>query len=219
MARFAGTDLACFRGGRHVFAGLGFALEDGGALYLTGPNGSGKSTLLRVMAGLLEARRGGLSWDGTPLGDAPEAHPARLHYVGHLNAIKPALTVTENLAFWAIMKGGGGTAEMERALAAFSLSRLAGLPARFLSAGQRRRLALARLIAAPAALWLLDEPAASLDRAGSEALTKAVGDHRAAGGLVVMATHDAVPEDAQTLDLRPFAEAAAREAELEALAP
>ncbi|GAB4392952.1 MAG: heme ABC exporter ATP-binding protein CcmA [Kiloniellaceae bacterium] len=190
MANFEGRTLQCRRGGRDVFAGLSFSLPAGGALLLTGPNGSGKSSLLRLMAGLLKPAAGELLWDGKPIAEAPEEHAARLHYLGHLDAVKPVLSVAENLRFWADLHGR--KVALEAALERFALTELAAVPGRLLSAGQRRRLALARLVAAPADLWLLDEPSVGLDHASVERLAGAIADHRADGGSVVVATHTAL---------------------------
>ncbi|HMA13645.1 MAG TPA: heme ABC exporter ATP-binding protein CcmA [Kiloniellaceae bacterium] len=190
MADFEGRSLQCRRGGRDVFAGLDFALPAGGALLLTGPNGSGKSSLLRLMAGLLRPASGALLWDGRPVAEEAEAHAARLHYLGHLDAVKPVLTVVENLQFWAALRGGASA--VDRALDAFALTGLAAVAGRLLSAGQRRRLALARLVAAPAELWLLDEPSVGLDHASVGRLAAAIAAHRAGGGRVVVATHTAL---------------------------
>ncbi|MFQ5953635.1 MAG: heme ABC exporter ATP-binding protein CcmA [Kiloniellales bacterium] len=191
MSVFAGDNLACVRGERMVFCGLDFHLEAGAALVLLGPNGSGKSSLLRLMAGLLRPAAGRLAWDGAGLEEDREAHAGRLHYVGHLDAVKPVLSVAENLAFWAGLRAppAGAGQRVEAALARFGLTSLAGLPARFLSAGQRRRLALARIAATPAPLWLLDEPTAALDDASVARLTEVIAGHRAGGGMVVVATH------------------------------
>ncbi|MGD1878088.1 MAG: heme ABC exporter ATP-binding protein CcmA [Kiloniellaceae bacterium] len=190
MTIFEGQSLQCRRGGRDVFAGLSFAVPAGGALLLTGPNGSGKSSLLRLMAGLLKPAAGALLWDGRPIAEDAEAHARRLHYLGHLDAVKPVLSVAENLRFWADLRGGG--LALDAALAAFALTDLAAVPGRLLSAGQRRRLALARLVAAPAELWLLDEPSVGLDHASVGRLAAAIADHRAGGGRVVVATHTAL---------------------------
>ena len=189
MARLTGKDLVCVRGDRIVFAGLGFEIGDGDALTLLGPNGSGKTSLLRLIAGLIRPAAGFLTWNGAPLSGDIEAHAARTHYVGHLDALKPQLGVAENLRLWTVLKGDGGSALVEPALAHFGIERLASLPARLLSAGQRRRLALARLLAAPAPLWLLDEPTVALDRSGVAALERAIADHRTKGGLVVVSTN------------------------------
>lgn len=189
-ADFAGEALTCLRGERLVFENLSFRATAGEALLLTGPNGSGKSSLLRLMAGLLPPAAGRLSFDGAAVADDPDAHRARLHYVGHLDALKPALTVAENLAFYAALRGQPARDDtIERALDAFRLDRLADTPARFLSQGQRRRAALARVLAAPASLWLLDEPTLALDDASLTQLGAVLSGHLATGGLVVAATH------------------------------
>ncbi len=190
------------RGGRQVFAGLSFALAPGEVLVLRGPNGSGKSSLLRLLAGFLAPAAGWLAWAGTAIGDDLAAHRARLHYVGHLDAVKSLLTVRENLAFAAAL--GGGAGGLEVALGGFDLAPLAEVPARYLSAGQKRRLALARLLAGARPLWLLDEPGVGLDAANRTRLEQALATHRAAGGLAVLATHgDVAVEDALLLELGP----------------
>jgi heme exporter protein A len=176
------------RGGRLVFAGVSFALPAGAALILRGPNGAGKTSLLRLLGGLLAPTAGVLSWDGRPLFEDPAARRGRLHLIGHGNAIKAALTVRENLRF-AVALSGAPAAGMAHALESFGLSALAEVPAQYLSAGQRRRLALARLLAAPRPLWLLDEPEAGLDAASREGLARAIAGHRAQGGIAVIATH------------------------------
>jgi heme exporter protein A len=204
---FAGRGLACRRGERLVFAGLSFTVPPGGALVLTGPNGSGKSSLLRLMAGLTPTEAGVLAWDGGPVREDPAAHRARLHFIGHHDAVKPVLTVAETVAFWAGMRGGNAVAP---ALERFGLAALATWPCRMLSAGQRRRVALARLVASPAALWLLDEPRTGLDSDAVADLAAAIAAHRAQGGLVVLSTHAPVPLDgAATLSLSDFAARAA----------
>lgn len=187
---FTGEKLVCIRGERVVFTQLGFRVASGEALLLLGPNGSGKSSLLRLMAGLLKAATGHLSWNGVPVLDDREAHAGRMHYVGHHDAIKPVLTVQENLRFWARLhdpKAGDATAA--QALERLGLTRLAEVPGKMLSAGQKRRLNLARLLAAPAPLWLLDEPTVALDRASVKVLEGVIAEHRAAGGMVVLSTH------------------------------
>jgi heme exporter protein A len=176
------------RGGRLVFAGVSFTLDPGEALLLKGPNGAGKSSLLRLLAGLLKPAAGGLSWNGRPVRDDPTEHQGRLHLVGHGNAIKSALTVRENLRF-AVAVSGAPVAGIEGALAGFELTALADAPAAYLSAGQKRRLALTRLLAAVRPLWLLDEPDAGLDAANREHLARALARHRADGGIAVIATH------------------------------
>jgi heme exporter protein A len=201
-AAFAAEDLACVRGGRLVFEALEFRLEPGDALTLRGPNGSGKSTLLRLLAGFLRAAAGRLSWGGeeiTAAAAAPE-HRARLHLVGHADPVKPLLTVAENVRFAGAL-AGGAAASVGAALRAFGLEDLAGTPARFLSAGQKRRTTLARLLASPRPLWLLDEPGVGLDRASRAKLEEAIAAHRAGGGICVVATHgDVEVRDAYALD-------------------
>lgn len=192
-----------------MFAGIDFALGAGAALLLTGPNGSGKSSLLRLMAGLLPAAAGELSWQGLPVAGDREAHRARLAYLGHLDAVKPALGVAENLRFW-IDVAGGDPGACEGALEQFDLRALAPTPARYLSAGQRRRLALARIVAVPRALWLLDEPSTGLDLRSVAALERAIQAHRARGGIAVVSTHAALNiPGALQLDLGAEAEDAA----------
>lgn len=189
---FSGTSLACVRSGRVVFAGLDFSLETGGALVLLGPNGSGKSSLLRVLAGLLRPAHGVLAWNGEAVTEDPEAHAARTHYLGHHDAIKPVLSVAENLRFWAHLHDPhaerAGRA-VDAALARFGLAHLASIPGKMLSAGQKRRTNLARLLAAPSALWLLDEPTTALDKASIKALEVVLAEHRAQGGMVILSTH------------------------------
>jgi heme exporter protein A len=184
-----GEDLACWRGERAVFAGLSFRLEAGGALLLTGANGAGKSSLLRLLAGLIPAAEGRLLWEGEDALADRVAHARRLRYLGHGDALKPSLTAAENLGFYARLWGG----EVAPALAALGLTGLADLPARVLSSGQKRRLALARLALTPAALWLLDEPTVGLDAASVERLGALLADHRGRGGLVLAATHLPLP--------------------------
>ena len=176
------TGLAAFRGERPVFRDLDFVVEAGGALLLTGPNGSGKSTLLRPTAGTL-------TWGGADaLADLP-MHARRVAYVGHQDAVKPGLTAAENLRFAARLSGG----KVRDALAAVGLEELADLPARMLSAGQRRRLALARLVLSQAPLWLLDEPTLGLDAVSVERFGTMLDAHRAANGMVIAATHLPLP--------------------------
>jgi heme exporter protein A len=185
-------DLACRRGDRLVFVGLSFRLSPGGALLLTGSNGSGKTSLLRIVAGLLAPAAGRLAWGGRPVSVELAAYRARLHFVGHRDAIKSALTPRETLSFWMALRGFSGSRSapaIDRALVAVALERTADWPNRWLSAGQRRRLALARLLAAPAPLWLLDEPMGTLDDDGRARLERMIVEHRADGGRLLLSTH------------------------------
>ena len=203
-ACFEAHDVACIRGERPVFSGVSFRLEPGGALALVGPNGSGKSSLLRILAGLLRPAGGSLAWDGAPLDDDRSAHRRRLHYVGHLDAVKPTLTVAENLDGWARLRGAARAAP--GALDALGIEALADVPARFLSAGQRRRLALSRLLATPAAFWLLDEPTVTLDADAARRVAAMIAGHRAEGGMAIVATHGEIAlGDCERLDLGRYA--------------
>jgi heme exporter protein A len=194
-------DLACRRGERVVFAGLSFRLPPGGALVLTGANGSGKTSLLRLLAGLIAPTAGRLAWGAAPIGVDLAGHRSRLHYVGHQDGVKPGLTPCETLVFWAALRGRNirsGAPELKTALAAFALEPVADWPCRWLSAGQRRRLALARLFLPPASLWLLDEPFSALDQDNQSRLERAVTMHREAGGRIALATHIPTPIDGAT---------------------
>jgi heme exporter protein A len=186
----SGVDLTCIRGGRRVFSRINFSVAAGHALVLTGPNGAGKSSLLRMIAGLIQPTEGHLKIEG---GDAELSAGEQAHYVGHLDPLKPALTVTENLTFWARFLNGKSGLDAavltERGLEAVGLADLAHLPAGYLSAGQRRRLSLARVLAAPRPIWLLDEPTTALDAASQDRLRQVMHDHLSGGGLVVAATH------------------------------
>ncbi|HKX09849.1 MAG TPA: heme ABC exporter ATP-binding protein CcmA [Stellaceae bacterium] len=202
---FEGRGLACRRGERLVFKALDFALTPGGALLLTGANGSGKSSLLRLMAGLTPPLAGALTWDGAAVTGDLGTHRPRVHFVGHQDSLKPVLTVAETLAFSAALRET--TSErVAPALEAFHLTALADWPCRVLSAGQRRRLALARLLASPAPLWLLDEPSTGLDEASTCDLLTAIAAHRSGGGMVAIATHLPLPiPGAASLSLEQFA--------------
>jgi heme exporter protein A len=182
------TDLACRRAGRRVLAGVSFELAAGPALALRGPNGAGKSTLLRALAGLLPLAAGVVTLDGLSLGADADAWADRVAYAGHLDAIKPQLTLAENLGFWAALFGARPGA-VAAALAAADLAALADRPAYACSAGQKRRLGLARLLLAPRRLWLLDEPTVSLDAAATARFAAQVREHCAAGGMAIVATH------------------------------
>lgn len=173
------------RGARRLFEGLDLALQPGEAMQLAGPNGAGKSTLMRVLAGLLTPDSGTVTWENLP----EEREPAGLiHYHGHREGLREALTPRENLAFSAAILGGAAEA-IEPALARLGALALADLPVHVLSAGQRRRVALARLLVAPRPIWLLDEPLAALDIAGQALVAELVAEHLAGGCLAILATH------------------------------
>jgi heme exporter protein A len=182
----SGKDLQCDRGGRTVFRGVSFAVAAGQMLQLTGPNGSGKSSLLRLIAGLNEAVAGTLALAS---GNAELGIGQQAHYIAHQEAVKTALTVAENLAFWRDFLGGG---DVGAAMAALDLARLSHYQAGLLSAGQKRRLALARLALVPRALWLLDEPTVGLDAASQARLADIMRAHLQRGGMIIAATHVAL---------------------------
>ena len=179
------------RGGRRVIEDIDFEVAGGEALLVTGPNGVGKSTLLRALAGLGRPAMGSVRFLADGVAD-PDEVGRYAHYLGHRDAVKPALTVGENLAFWRDFLGADGGASVELALDAVGLADLAALPAAYLSAGQRRRLAIARLIAVRRPLWLLDEPTAALDAASEANLVALMAGHVACGGAIVAATHLAI---------------------------
>jgi heme exporter protein A len=193
--RLSGRGVRCVRGGREVFASLAFETTSGEALAVTGPNGAGKTSLLRLIAGLLIPAAGSIALED---GDAERTLPEQAHYLGHRDALKPALSVAENLAFWRDFLGGDAD-DASASLAAVGLDHAAHLPAAYLSAGQRRRLSLARLLAVRRPIWLLDEPAAALDSAGQSLFTGLMRDHLANGGLVVAATHGPLGVEAKQL--------------------
>lgn len=181
-------NLSVARGARLAVDDLSFGLSSGEALQITGPNGAGKTTLMRAVAGFLPLAGGSVRLDGG-VADTPLSE--QCHYVGHLNGVKAKLTVAENLSFWGSYLGGGTVVpeRIDAALDAFALLPLASVPAGYLSAGQKRRVGLARLLAAERPLWLLDEPTVSLDAASTEVLARLIETHVTSGGLVMAATH------------------------------
>jgi heme exporter protein A len=181
-------NLTCVRGGREVFRGLSFGLKSGEALLVTGRNGAGKSSLLRMIAGLVRVAEGTLALEG---GQQDSTLGEQAHYLGHLDAFKPALTVSENLQFWTEFLGPA-SGDIAPALQAADLMPLADLPAAYLSAGQRRRLSLARLVAVPRAIWLLDEPTSALDATSQGRLADLMRRHLTSGGMIVAAAHGAI---------------------------
>lgn len=183
--RLIARDLTCDRGGRRVLDGVDFDVGAGEALVITGPNGAGKSTLLRLVAGFLRRAGGDLRLEG----GAEEADiPEQAHYLGHADALKAAFTLRETLETWARILGGG-TERVVDALEEVGLDHLADLPAAYLSAGQRRRLGLARLVAIERPIWLLDEPTTAIDAASETRLVQSIEAHLARGGLILTATH------------------------------
>ena len=193
-------NLVCSRGGREVFAGLNFSLSGGEALVVTGRNGAGKSSLLRMIAGLVHIAGGRLELDG---GEADASIGEQSHYVGHQDSVKSSLTVDENLKFWARYLGAGERT-IDSALQAVELAPLADLPAAYLSAGQRRRLSIARLVAVPRPLWLLDEPTSALDVPSQNRLADLMRSHLAGGGMIVAAAHGPIGlERARELKIGP----------------
>jgi heme exporter protein A len=183
--RLSGRDVRCVRGGREVFSGLDFEAASGEALAVTGPNGSGKTSLLRLIAGLLTIADGSIGLEG---GETELTLPEQAHYLGHRDALKSALSVLENLSFWRDFLGGEAF-DASASLAAVGLDHAAHLPAAYLSAGQRRRLSIARLLVVRRPVWLLDEPTSALDTTGQRMFAALMGDHLARGGLIIAATH------------------------------
>ena len=207
MIELSAEDLTCVRAGREVFHKVCFALQAGQMLAVTGANGAGKSSLLRLVAGLIHPAQGRVVIRG---GDPELCIAEQAHYVGHQDAIKPGLTPRETLVFWAALRGQEVRPDaplLAATLAAFALEPVADWPCRWLSAGQRRRLALTRLLVIPAPLWLLDEPFSALDDDNRARLEEAIAGHRASGGRVALATH--IPAEID----------AAAEIRLDALAP
>jgi heme exporter protein A len=222
--RLSASDLACRRGGRDVFAGVSFSVAAGESLAIRGRNGAGKSSLLRMVAGLVRIASGRLVLEG---GDPELTIDEQAHYLGHLDALKPSLSVAENLQFWSAFFGADN-ADPSEPLRTVGLDALADLPAAYLSAGQRRRLSIARLLAVKRPLWLLDEPTSTLDDAAQVRLAEIMRAHLAGGGMILAATHGALGlDDARELRLAdappPFAfeedQGAPQAADLQALSP
>lgn len=193
--QLSGRGVTCVRGGREVFSGLDFQAVSGEAVAVVGHNGAGKTSLLRVIAGLLVPAGGTIVLDG---GDAEITLAEQCHYLGHRDALKPALSVAENLSFWADFLGGERRDAAE-SLATVGLDHADHLPAAFLSAGQRRRLSLARLLTIQRPVWLLDEPTSALDVAGQGMFTGLMRDHLARGGMIIAATHGPLGIEAREL--------------------
>lgn len=189
--------LAVRRGGRLLFDGLGLRLEAGEAAALTGRNGAGKTSLLRAIAGLVEVESGAVGFGDL---DVAEARAAHVHFVGHQDGLKPGRTAAEELSFWTGWLGGTEASALQAA-EALELSALLDLEVRRLSAGQRRRLALSRLIAAPRPLWLLDEPMSPLDSVWRVRFGELMAAHLAGGGMIVAAVHDPLPVAAKAVEI------------------
>jgi heme exporter protein A len=203
--RLSGRGVRCVRGGREVFSALDFGASSGEALAVTGPNGSGKTSLLRMIAGLLTIADGSIVLEG---GERELTLSEQAHYLGHRDALKPALSVMENLSFWRDFLGGetfdakifdAKIFDARTSLAAVGLDHAVDLPAAYLSAGQRRRLSIARLLAVRRPIWLLDEPTNGLDAAGQTMFDGLMAEHLARGGLIIAATHAALGIQAKEL--------------------
>jgi len=187
--RLSGRGVRCVRGGREVLSGLDFEVSAGQALAVTGPNGSGKTSLLRIVAGLLALAGGSIDLDG---GETELTLAEQAHYLGHRDAMKPALSVLENLSFWRNFFGGEALDPQKNLIESLDkvgLDHAAHLPAAYLSAGQRRRLSIARLLAVRRPIWLLDEPTSALDSAGQAMFAALMQEHLGRGGMIVAATH------------------------------
>ena len=201
MTEFVGDRLDCIRGERRVLTDINFKMSDGEVLVLTGKNGTGKSTLLRLMSGLLRPQAGKLFWDGESIDEDPSVHNSRMTYVGHAEAVKPTLSVIENVEFWRSVRETSGCSAQD-ALEAVGIGHLANIPARYLSAGQKRRVALTRALTSGAKLWLLDEPTTALDVDASASFGASIEKHRKAGGMAVISTHtDLGISDTRNLNL------------------
>lgn len=185
----------CWRGDRHILRDVSFAVRAGEFLKITGPNGVGKTTLLRIVCGLLPAESGVVEWHGRPMRGTSDEFHAEMAYLGHLNSLKADLTARENLRFLAGLRQDLAPSDVDGALDRVGILSRGDLPARSLSAGQKRRLALARLLLADATLWVLDEPVTNLDSAGIELVEALVREHIGDGGLALAAAHQRLLDD------------------------
>ena len=193
----SGRDLCLLRGDRCLFQQLGFALHAGELLFVEGPNGSGKTSLLRGIAGLLDFETGQVTWDGQPVTDAYQTFRSNLVWLSHRVGFKGELNLIENLQFEASLRASS-MGKLQVIIGRLGLQRLTELPFRYLSAGQQRRVALARMLLSDAPLWLMDEPFTNLDKAGQVLVAELLAEHLAGGGLCVAASHQMVEIDAPT---------------------
>ena len=202
--KFVGENLTCNRSGREIFSKLHFEVSSGEVLVITGKNGAGKTSLLRLMTGLSRPVTGSIHWDDGDIFCFPERHRQRIAYVGHADALKSVLTVSENLQLWMAIRGTTQGRELvKRTLETFGLSDLRDTPVAELSTGQRRRVALSRLFTADSTLWLLDEPTIALDDDAIGILISSICQHRRQGGMAVIATNAPIDISAERmLDLR-----------------
>ena len=196
-AMLSATDLTLIRGERCLFTGVSFALQSGQLLLLEGPNGSGKTSLLRALAGMLELEDGEIRWDNNSIRDDRQTYFRSLVWMAHRVGLKADLTLVENLVYESSLRPAADI-DFSAVLERLGIDRLKKLPVRSLSAGQQRRVALARLLLSAAPLWLVDEPFTNLDTDGRALVTEIVGEHLAGGGMCVMAAHQDVVVDAPT---------------------
>lgn len=194
-----------WRGERHLLRGASFALNGGELLQVVGPNGVGKTSLLRCVAGLLPTESGEIVWRGRQLHDCRDDFHQQLAYLAHINALKPEFTALENLRYSVALKRDVSEQELQDTLARLQIAPCADLPARALSAGQKRRVAIARILLTHASLWILDEPITNLDAAGIALFEECMADHLRHGGLILTAAHQLLLQgrpDVRTLELR-----------------